>query len=148
SVQHGFLLRGGQYTTIDDPAGVFGGGASGLNDRGQVSGFYLDANGASHGYVLSGGQHTTIDDPAGVLVNQANSINTVGQVVGAYADANGVIHGYLATPAHGDSANAPSTVGGHSESEPSPSSTDAPFDGLASKKHERLGVDGWWQDVS
>jgi uncharacterized membrane protein len=105
SVQHGFLLRGGQYTTLDDPAGVLGSVASGLNNRGQVTGGYFDADGVIHGFVLSGGQYTTIDDPAGVLGSGADSINNSGTVVGQYVDANGVTHGYLATKGHDDPAS-------------------------------------------
>jgi hypothetical protein len=102
SVGHGFRLSGGQYTTLDDPAGIQT-GVTGLNDHGQVSGVYVDANGP-HGFLLSSGQYTTVDDPAGVLGSAVDSVNNSGKLVGVYTDANGVFHGYLATKAHGDSA--------------------------------------------
>jgi probable HAF family extracellular repeat protein len=67
SGQHGFLLSGGQYTTLDDPNAVtqpgLGTFAFGINARGQIVGQYFDANFARHGFLLSGGQYTTLDVP-------------------------------------------------------------------------------------
>jgi hypothetical protein len=55
--QHGFLynLRTGQYTFLDDPAEAFNNGVevtqiTGINDSGQITGFYSDANGVFHGF--------------------------------------------------------------------------------------------------
>jgi hypothetical protein len=52
-IGHGFLLSGGQYTTLDDPnAGTFPGTQPfGINDRGQIVGNYYDANSVSHGFL-------------------------------------------------------------------------------------------------
>jgi hypothetical protein len=102
-VLHGYLLRGGQYTTLDDPnAGtgpLQGTVALGINASGKITGTYLDANSVFHGFLLSGGQYTTIDDPnAGTGAGQgtqATVSNASGNIVGVYMDANSVQHGFL-----------------------------------------------------
>jgi len=55
--QHGFLydLNTGQYTFLDDPAEAFNNGVevtqiTGINDSGEITGFYSDANGVFHGF--------------------------------------------------------------------------------------------------
>ncbi len=73
--------------------------ATGVNDGGLVSGFYIDANNITHGYLLSapsGGTLTTLDYPTtGVTVTQALGVNNAGQVVGQYVDPAGTTHGFL-----------------------------------------------------
>ena len=48
---HGFLLSDGVFTSIDDPDAAFGTVAKGINDNGQVVGFYIDAIGSAHGFL-------------------------------------------------------------------------------------------------
>lgn len=55
--QHGFLynLKTGKYTFLDDPAEAFNNGVevtqvTGINDAGEIAGFYSDANGVFHGF--------------------------------------------------------------------------------------------------
>jgi hypothetical protein len=55
--QHGFLynVKTGQYTFMDDPAEAFNNGVevtqiTGINDSGEITGFYSDANGVFHGF--------------------------------------------------------------------------------------------------
>jgi hypothetical protein len=55
--QHGFLynLNTGVYTFQDDPAEAFSSGVevtqiTGINDSGEIAGFYSDANGVFHGF--------------------------------------------------------------------------------------------------
>ncbi len=70
--------------------------ATGINDAGDVSGFYVDAKDASvdHGFLLQGHSLTTIDFP-GSSFTQALGLNNNGQIVGFYNDANGVPHGFI-----------------------------------------------------
>lgn len=55
--QHGFLynLNTAQYTFLDNPAEAFNNGVevtqiTGINDSGEITGFYSDANGVFHGF--------------------------------------------------------------------------------------------------
>lgn len=104
------------YTTLDDPLassytnsfGTFSGTyAGGLNDLGQIVGYYYDAAG-SHGFVYSAATgYSTLDDPS-ALSGDANGpngtgalgINNAGQIVGGYTDSTGS-HGFLDTPGAG-----------------------------------------------
>jgi hypothetical protein len=103
SVFHGYLLSGGQYSTLDDPNAGAGPGqgtvALGINASGNILGAYIDANFVFHGFLLSGGRYTTLDDPnAGAGPGQgttADAINASGVIVGHYFDANSVLHGFL-----------------------------------------------------
>ena len=70
----------------------------GINDPGQISGSFIDADGVRHGFVNEYGQYTTIDPPGGITVF-ASGINASGWIVGPYTEAaTGIIHGYLARP--------------------------------------------------
>src|SRR6516164_3222373 len=62
---HGFLLSGGQYTTLDDLLATNGTAARGINDAGQIVGSYRTSSTATgtHGFLLTGGQYITLDDP-------------------------------------------------------------------------------------
>jgi len=58
--QHGYLLNlsTGQYTFLDDPAEGFNNGVevtqiTGINNSGEITGFYTDANGVFHGFVAT-----------------------------------------------------------------------------------------------
>jgi probable HAF family extracellular repeat protein len=100
---HGFLYSNGQFTTIDDPLAGNGSGqgtvALGINDAGQIVGFYLTSTNVIHGFVYSHGVFTPINDPsAGGGASQgteATGINNTGQIVGSYIDASGNEHGFL-----------------------------------------------------
>jgi uncharacterized membrane protein len=58
--QHGFIYNTntGQYTFFDDPAERFNNGVevtqiTGINNAGEITGFYSDANGVFHGFVAT-----------------------------------------------------------------------------------------------
>jgi hypothetical protein len=46
----GFLYYQGVSTDVNDPLAVFGTWPWGINDKGQIVGFYLDGNHVAHGY--------------------------------------------------------------------------------------------------
>jgi probable HAF family extracellular repeat protein len=100
---HGFLYSGGVYTTLDDPLAVITNGsgtangtaALGLNDKGQIVGYYYDGSGNAHGFRYSHGFYTTLDDPSGVDGTFATGINDKGQIVGYYYDNLHNQHGFL-----------------------------------------------------
>jgi probable HAF family extracellular repeat protein len=87
----------GSYATLNDPLGVDGTFATGINDKGQIVGYYFDNRHNEHGFLYSGGVYTTIDDPLG-SGTYATGINDEGQIVGYYIVGNGVEHGFLADP--------------------------------------------------
>jgi uncharacterized membrane protein len=74
----------GAYTPLPDVPDALATIPFGVNDRGQVVGFYLDGNGTQHGYLLDRGRFTTIDVP-GAAATDAFGINDHGQIVGAFS---------------------------------------------------------------
>ena len=83
------------YTTFDDPLAFAGTTfAFGINDRGQIVGYY-DNNSGHQGFLLSGGTYSTIDDPSADAGNTlAHAVSAIGQVVGQYTNASGT-HGFF-----------------------------------------------------
>jgi probable HAF family extracellular repeat protein len=71
--------------------------AKGINDEGQIVGYYFDGN-SDQGYVYSGGTYTTLEDPLATGGTFATAINDTGQIVGFYQDSSGEYRGFLATP--------------------------------------------------
>src|SRR5262245_2364602 len=80
------------YTTIDDPLATGSTYANGINDLGQIVGWYQDADGF-RGYLYSDGTYTKLHDPL-ALSTFANDINNLGQIVGSYSNLSGT-HGFL-----------------------------------------------------
>lgn len=84
---------------INDPNAGTGTGqgttAAALNNKGEIAGFYADANGVNHGFLYNGVNFTTINDPLGVNGTQLLGINDNGLAVGDYTDANNIMHGLL-----------------------------------------------------
>src|SRR5258708_30575792 len=72
------------FTTVDVP-GATNTNATGINNRGQIVGFYNDASG-DHGFVLSSDRRTftTIDNPAEIGVTSLQGINDDGYVIGLF----------------------------------------------------------------
>jgi probable HAF family extracellular repeat protein len=83
----GFIYDHGSYTTISVPSssGEFT-TPTGINDLGQVVGYYRDGTNAYRGFIYSNGVYTTIDDPNGQIAygtgTVLNGINDQGQIVG------------------------------------------------------------------
>ena len=72
--------------------------AWGVNDRGDVVGFYTDTVGAVHGYVAGRWRSISRVDVPGAQTTQLYSITNQGVLYGTYDDARGVAHGFIATP--------------------------------------------------
>jgi probable HAF family extracellular repeat protein len=66
--------------------------AWGVNDTGQIVGYYNDNTGI-HGFLESGGTYTALNDPMAMSATWAIGINNVGQVVGHFTNAG--FHGFL-----------------------------------------------------
>jgi glycoside hydrolase-like protein len=66
----------------------------GINNKGQIVGFYADSMGVYHGFSFDGITFTTIDFP-GATATEATSVNNAGNIVGFYSDVGGHIHAFL-----------------------------------------------------
>ena len=80
--QNGYLYAGGSYTTLADPLGTFT-VATGINDAGQIVGYYT-SGGTFVGFVYTDGVYTTLSVPS-LLAGQAivpTGINNSGKIVG------------------------------------------------------------------
>jgi probable HAF family extracellular repeat protein len=87
------------FATLDVPGATLT-NAQGVNQQGDVVGFFVDAAGQQHGFLRSGGQYRTIDYPNGHAIS-ARGINDDGDIVGSYqrpGESGGVPgHGFLLT---------------------------------------------------
>jgi hypothetical protein len=82
NVQHGYLYSNGTYVTLDDPLGAHGTVPTGINERGQIVGYYLDASNAGQ----IGGEYSDYQ--------------------------NGTHYAFLARPVDGPPAGVPSPIAG------------------------------------
>ena len=76
--------------------GVDGTSAYGVNNKGEIVGYY-DDNGVDRGFLYrsSTGTFTYINDPHGTKGTEAMGINDEGEIVGMFTNANDVRHGFL-----------------------------------------------------
>jgi hypothetical protein len=81
-----WIWDGCAYSFFEAPAAsgpVFGTLAAGINNLGQVCGYYADSEGVAHGFLKKGPSITTIDVP-GADATFATSINNRGDIAGNY----------------------------------------------------------------
>lgn len=83
--------------------------AVGINNAGNIVGFYQPTATTSIGFLDKGGVVSTID-PFSSTFTQALGINSLGDVVGFYVDGAGVQHGYLETAGVFTSFDPPGSV--------------------------------------
>jgi uncharacterized membrane protein len=88
---HGYLLSGGALSTFDFP-GALNTAPFGINNEGEIVGWYQATDLSLHGFALDQGAFSEIDVP-GSTDTQVFGINNEGQIVGL---SDG--HGFLATP--------------------------------------------------
>jgi len=89
------------YQTLDVP-GSIATVALGINDVGQIAGYWFDSVGHIHSFVQSQGKYATFDMP-GAANTYATAINNFGVVAGEWQDTSGHRHGMVATPRLGHS---------------------------------------------
>ena len=89
----GFMLIDGVYSTYDFPDSnntyLYG-----LNNKGQVVGFYEGVDEVAHGLIVQDGAMTQFDFP-GASETYIFGISEIGQLAGNIADASGTIHGFV-----------------------------------------------------
>ena len=88
-----WIWDGENYHFFTVPGAVNGALAGGINNRDQVTGYFVDSSGLPQGFVKDGDKYTTLDVP-GAIYTLASGINNQGTVVGSYLDASGN-HGYI-----------------------------------------------------
>jgi parallel beta-helix repeat protein len=87
------LAIGQTYTIIDYP-GATATSATGINNGGDILGYYQVPGVASRGFLLSAGKFTQIDYPDAKSTNP-RGISAQGDIVGTYSDTGGTQHGFL-----------------------------------------------------
>jgi probable HAF family extracellular repeat protein len=105
----GYLYTGGSFTTIDVP-GAPNTNAQGINDSGQIVGYFWGFGPAAQGFVFTGGNFTTFNVP-GAVYTLPNGINNSGQIVGSFFDASGVAHGFVYTGGSFTTIDVPGATG-------------------------------------
>ena len=67
-----------------------------MNERGDITGIYLDDRGRFHGFLLRDGVFETIDHADSINGGGTLVINNSGLIVGGFIDASGREHGFTA----------------------------------------------------
>jgi hypothetical protein len=106
NVLHAFLRTpDGKFTSFEAPgadttAQSFNGTiVNGINDLGEVTGYYIDVGGLLHGFLRSAtGRFTSFDVPGAAGYSNPIAINLEGAVVGYYFDPNSQFHAFLRKP--------------------------------------------------
>lgn len=101
-VTHGFVIfRGRWQARLDVPRATVT-EALGVNDAGEVVGFYQLGSGTratTHGFLWTRqGGFSTVDDPLAIGRTTISGINSAGELVGYYVDRAGHTDGMLAKP--------------------------------------------------
>jgi PEP-CTERM motif len=97
ATSYGYLDAGGTITTID-PFGSTFTQALGVNNSGEIVGFYVDpTTGLQDGYIDNGGVFTSFD-PYGSVSTTINGVNNLGDIVGFYTTASDTVVGFVGTP--------------------------------------------------
>jgi probable HAF family extracellular repeat protein len=84
---------GGVFEALVIP-NSFSAQATGINNSGNICGFYVNAGGLNRGWLLVGGHFTVLNYP-GSTGTQALGLNNQGSVVGFYTDSSGNSHGFV-----------------------------------------------------
>ena len=96
-IQHGYLLRDGQFTQIDYP-GASGTVVRGINNAGDITGHYFDSAGNENGFILQDGKFQNVQAPhsAGCGTDVWMAADNGRVAVGDFCDnRDQTTHGYL-----------------------------------------------------
>ena len=92
----GYTGKNAEYSDSIDLTGITNTGVAGrgIDDAGDIVGWYLNSSGVEHGFYLpSGGTAVTIDDPNGITNPEGS--NNKGEISGIYTDTSGNRHGFI-----------------------------------------------------
>lgn len=104
----GFLYKNGKFTDIPGPSGAVLSEAYGINDAGDVVGWFLDSKGI-HGFLLKGKAYTTLDAP-NADSTYGTGINDKGVIVLYAPNSNGGATAWLHNGKIYNSINVPGAV--------------------------------------
>ncbi len=109
--EHGFVLEsGGTPQTLDYPGACYT-IPTGINDAGQIAGYWYDANcSTTHGFVYSGGTFTSFDYP-GATSTFVSGINGDGQIAGDFYPTSCCVTAFIYDAATGTFASFGSSGG-------------------------------------
>jgi hypothetical protein len=88
----GFLLQVGVFTPIDFPLAAHT-IPMGINDAGEIAGYYFDATGYARGFIYANGAFSSVA-VAGARATVLTSVTNGGLVAGIYVDALDEEHGF------------------------------------------------------
>jgi hypothetical protein len=83
-----WIWDGEEYSFFAVPGADLGTYSDGINNRDQVSGYYVDGQGIPHGFLKDGLNFTTLDVP-GAFFTVLFGLNNLGVVAGEYGDPSG-----------------------------------------------------------
>ncbi|HLK60873.1 MAG TPA: hypothetical protein VKU00_30190 [Chthonomonadaceae bacterium] len=87
------------FATVDPPVPFLFNFPLGINNHGDITGFYVSPDFSIHGYVYSNGVFQPVQVP-GALMTGCAGINDEGVISGTYFDTMGFQHGYLSVNGH------------------------------------------------
>jgi hypothetical protein len=85
------------FTSFSDPSETVGTFAAGIDNSGDVVGFYIGSGNITSAYLYEGGLFYNFNDPSAVGLTAAEGIDSNGDIFGFYHDASGESHGFLYT---------------------------------------------------
>ncbi len=91
-MEHGFLLSGGQYTTLDVPNGYTNSDAWAINNKGLITIFAVNSGGSYDSFLFNGKTYTEIDVPKAAQ-NFVTAIDNFGDRVYTILDSSNNIQG-------------------------------------------------------
>ncbi len=95
STQEGYRrTSSGQVLTIKDPNGANGTAAHGINNAGEIVGWFDTSAALQEGFIYLNGNFTTFYH-SGWSFMQPEAVNKYGAIVGSYMDSNSKMHGFL-----------------------------------------------------
>jgi len=106
----GFVYAKGKFTAVSFPKSS-GTEATGINDKGEVVGLYLDSVGATHGFSKIGKKYTSLDVKGGSNT-VAWGVNNAGQITVYTTNSSGTFDSYLVTGKKFKNINNPLAKGG------------------------------------
>ena len=97
SAQAGYRrAANGSVTKLSDPNGANGTAAYGINNAGEIVGYYDTSSAVQYGFAYMNGAFKSFSHPRWRFL-QPEGVNKYGAIVGTYLDSSSIMHGFLFT---------------------------------------------------